>query len=360
MSIKRIPFIKMTVLLIFLGVVSLCWFSVSHLSGITAYADETESIPVKVLILPKFEIDNVDGDYPGEAQLFYEHYCAGCEEIDIPDTTPTSQFYFNKDSGVGLLITGSGKTAACLSLMSLLSWDAYDFSDTMIVSVGCAGGSTGSCIFGDVVLVTAACDLEHGYHTGRRELEDPENGLTWFPADNSFTEYKCEQLDPELYEKVFQLIKDYPLRTTERARQVLAENFPDEEWANREPRILKGTVVTADSYWKGVDDHANAVAIADYYNCPDKYAVSDMEEIAVINTAECFDLQDRIISLRVVVNMDTFLKEESAEKLWLTGQDFDTKVSEENSETVDVFEPGMQNLFDVGRIVIDAILAGEL
>ena len=42
-----------------------------------------ETTKVRVLILPKFEIGGIAGDFPGEAQLFYECYCAGCEEIDI-------------------------------------------------------------------------------------------------------------------------------------------------------------------------------------------------------------------------------------------------------------------------------------
>jgi len=61
-------------------------------------------------------------------------------------------------------------------------WSDYDFSDTVIVSVGCAGGCTGACIYGDVILVTAACDLELGHHTGRMELADPEVTalITWY------------------------------------------------------------------------------------------------------------------------------------------------------------------------------------
>ena len=357
---KIMVFLAFFTFLMVLGCVSLYWLSGSQLAGSIVYADEAKGIPVKVLILPKFEIGNAENDFPGEAQLFYEQYCDGCEEIDIPNTTPTSQFYFNEDNGVGLLLTGSGKTAAGLSLMSLLSWDAYDFSDVMIVSVGCAGGSTGLCIYGDVVVVTAACDLELGHHTSREELEDQEYGLTWFPEDESFNGYKCERLNPELCEKVYLLINDCPLRTTEIAKQVLAENYPGEDWINREPCILKGTAVTADSYWKGLEDHANAVAAAEYYQCPDPYAVTDMKEVAVMNAAECFGLQDRVISLRVVVNLDTFLKNESPERIWLEGQDFDSMVTEESGEALDIFEPGMNNLFDVGQIVIDAILAGEL
>lgn len=358
---KRIHLTAMiAVLLLLLGSTALYGFSDSPLAGITAYADDVGRNPVKVLIVPKFEIGGIEGDFPGEAQLFYEQYCTGCEEASVPNAPPTSRFYFNRENGVGLLLTGPGKTAAGLSLMSLLSWNAYDFSNAMIVSVGCSGGSTGLCTYGDVVLVTAACDLELGHHTGIEELADPENGLTWFPDEDSNNEYSCKQLNKELCEKAYQLIKDCPLRTTEKTKQVITENFPDEAWADREPRVLRGTAVSADSYWKGMEDHKNAVAVAEYYKCPDSYAVTEMEEVAVMNTAECFDLENRVISLRVVVNLDTFLKGESPERLWLDDQDYAGQVTEDNSETLDIFEPGMENLFDAGRIVIDAILAGEL
>ena len=324
-----------------------------------ACGKKEEEPKVKVLIVPKFEIGEMSGDEAGEAQLFYEHYCAGCEKIDIPCSTPTSQFYFNDENGVGLLMTGSGKTAAGLSLMSLLSWDAYDFSDTMIVSVGCGGANTGSFLFGDIILVTSACDHELGHHADRSELEDRDRGHTWFPLD-SLRDYSIERMDSELYEKVYSMIKDCPLRTTEASRRVLAYNFPDEKWADRHPLVAKGTAVTGDSYWKGWEEHENANYAVKYYECSDKYAVTEMEELGIMNAAECFDMADRVISLRVIVNMDTFLKGESPELLWLDGTYFRNMVKEENSETVDIFGPAMENLFDVSKIVVDAILSGEL
>ena len=39
---------------------------------------------------------------------------------------------------------------------------------------------------------------------------------------------------------------------------------------------------------------------------------------------------------------------------------YNEDVAEGGGETMDIFEPGMRNLFDTGRIVIDAVLAGEL
>jgi hypothetical protein len=99
--------------------------------GPAAWAGEGERLPVRVLIVPKFEIERIEGDFAGEGQRFYEHYCAGCAEREIPHSPPTAHFYYNEENGVGLLLTGAGKTAAGLSLMSLLSWDAFDFSDNV-------------------------------------------------------------------------------------------------------------------------------------------------------------------------------------------------------------------------------------
>ena len=44
---------------------------------------------------------------------------------------------------------------------------------------------------------------------------------------------------------------------------------------------------------------------------------------------------------------------------WLDEEDFESGATAEKGETVDIFEPGMENLFDTCRIIIDAILAGE-
>ena len=40
-------------------------------------------MPVKVLLLPRFEISEMSGDFPGEAQYYYEHYLTGADEYDV-------------------------------------------------------------------------------------------------------------------------------------------------------------------------------------------------------------------------------------------------------------------------------------
>lgn len=326
------------------------------LSSCTGAAKKTA---LRVIIIPKFEVGEMAGDFPGEAQLFYEHYCEGCEEVELPNLPPTAHFYVNKENGVGILVTGSGKTAAGLSLMALLSSDLYDYSDAYIVSVGCGGGSAAYCTLGDVIVVTAVCDYDLGHHVDAHEKKKSKSRVMWFP-DDAYSEYECKFLNADLCDKVFQLTKDCPLQTTEQAKAVMSDNFQARDESELLPYVRKGTALSGDNYWKGIYGHVTANYIADYYKCPDPYAVTEMEEIAIANTADIFGMLDRIISLRVIVNMDLFLNDETPESTWGEYDSFNVKVEEENPETLDIFEPAMHNLFDVTSPVIDSILGGEL
>ena len=320
---------------------------------------DSKKTRLKVIIVPKFEIGEMTGDFPGEAQLFYERYCEACEEVAIPYMPPTAHFYVNEENGVGILLTDSGKTAAALSLMAFLSSELYDTSDAYIVSVGCAGGSGALCTFGDVILITAICDYDLGHHVDAHEKKKSETFVMWFP-DDSFADYDYKVLNADLCDKVYAMIKDCPLQTTEEAKTVIKENFPIREEEDILPSVKKGTSLTGDNYWKGIYGHVTANFIASYYECPDPYMSSEMEEIAIANTAACFDLLDRVISLRVIVNMDMFMDGETPESTWGEYNSFSEKVANENSETLDIFEPAMHNLFDAASIVIDAILEGQL
>ena len=104
--------------------------------------------------------------------------------------------------------------------------------------------------------------------------------------------------------------------------------------------------------------HVTANFIADYYGCDDPYMVTEMEEIAILNTAECFGMLDRVISLRAIVNMDMFLNDATPESTWGEYESFSEKVENDNDETLDIFEPAMQNILDTGSIIIDGILEG--
>ncbi len=326
------------------------------LSLLSAEAEEAAvqslPLPVKVLLLPKFEIGEMAGDFPGEAQYYYEQYLTGAREYDV-SYGPYKLYY--KD-GIAMCVLGMGKINAALGTMAILSDTRFDYSEAYIISTGCAGSSAGNTVMGDVFLITCAVDYDLGHHADARDLSDPE-GTTWF-HDADFDDAAVVFLNPELMEKTYALVKDTPVETTEVTRNFMRAAFGGADWAVRDPQVLRGTTVTSDNYWKGRYGHLNALLMAEVYQCPDPYALTEMEDVAVARTAERMGMLDRLIMIRDSVNMDVFMLGATPESLWGDAE-ATTLASEENVEAADIFMTAMINNFNVGRIIIDQIMAGQ-
>ncbi len=304
------------------------------------------------MLLPKFEIGEISGDFPGEAQSYYEHYLTGADEYDVPYNS--GKLYYR--DGIAMCVLGIGKINAALGTMAILSDPRFDFSEAFIISTGCAGSSSGNTVMGDVFLITAAVDYDLGHHADARELSDPE-GTTWF-YDAEYEDAAVVQLNPELMDKVYVLIKDAPVETTEVTCSFMRAAFDGADWAVRDPQVLRGTTVIAGNYWKGQYGHLNALRMVEVFQCPDPYAMSEMEDVAIARAAERMGMLDRLMIIRVSVNMDMFMLGATPESLWGDAEAV-TLASEESVEAVDIFPTAMKNNFNVGRIIIDQILAGR-
>ena len=341
-TIKRIA--SFVVILVIIGI----------LAGCSLQAADQRN-PVQVLILPKFEVDAMTGDFPGEAQCFYEEYLVGGDTYRIDGCPGTIELYY-KD-GVALCSVGQGKVAAALNTAAVLSDTRFDFSDAYVLSVGCGGAAEGYGILGDVYVISAAVDYDLGHHADPRE-SDGRTETTWF-HDESFDDSAVIRLDQDLTDRVYSLVKDVPMQTTDQTMEFLHREYPEEEWADRQPQVMRGTSVTGDNFWKGKYDHQNALLITDTYGCSDPFAVSEMEDVAVGQAVKRFGLLENLMILRVGVNIDVFPAGLTPEMLWDEGSDH--KVASENSmESLDIFETGMKNCFDTGKVLIDAILEGTL
>lgn len=121
----------------------------------------------------------------------------------------------------------------------------------------------------------------------------------------------------------------------------------------------ESTTVTADNYWKGMHDHANALLMTETYGCPDPYALTEMEDHAMSVVLDRLGMLDRYIIIRDSVNTDVFMNGASPESLW-DPNFVDSLASESSVESADIFATAMKNNFTVGHVVIDAILNGEL
>ena len=312
-----------------------------------------EPVAIKALILPKFESGEMAGDFPGEAQYYYEGYCEGGESYDIVGC-PNPLYV--KD-GVALCVTGMGKVNSAMTLQAILMDDRFDFSNAYIISTGCAGSAVEYGVMGDVFVITATVDFDLGHHADPRELADA-NGTTWY-HDASYDSASYKILNQELCDKVYNLVKDVKIETTEKTRAFMAAAFDNAEWATRDPMVLRGTTVTGDNYWKGEHDHMNALLMNETYGCPDPYALTEMEDNALAVVLDRLGMLDRYIIIRDSVNTDAFMNGASPESLW-DPNFVDSLASDESVESADIFATAMENNFKVGKVVIDAIINGEL
>ena len=320
-----------------------------------ALAEDASPIAIKALILPKFESGEMAGDFPGEAQYYYEGYCMGGEEYDIVGGFEGNKLYV-KD-GIALYVTGMGKVNTALSLEAVLMDNRFDFSNAYIISTGCAGSAIEYGVMGDVFVITATVDFDLGHHADPRELADA-NGTTWY-HDASYDSASYKILNQELCDKVYNLVKDVKVETTEKTRAFMAAAFDNAEWATRDPMVLRGTTVTGDNYWKGEHDHMNALLMTETYGCPDPYAMTEMEDNALAVVLDRLGMLDRYIIIRDSVNTDAFMNGASPESLW-DPNFVDSLASDESVESADIFATAMENNFKVGKVVIDAIINGEL
>lgn len=323
--------------------------------AVLAFAEGDAPIEIKVLILPKFEVDELAGDFPGEAQYYYEAYCDGGDAYDIKGGFEDNKLYV-KD-GVALYVTGMGKVNTALSLNAILLDSRFDFSNAYILSTGCAGSAIEYGVMGDVFVITAAVDFDLGHHADVRDLSEGAT-TTWF-HDEGYDSASCKILDKDLMDRVYNLVKDVKIETTEKTRAYMAAAFDNADWAVRDPQVLRGTTVSGDNYWKGYYDHANAVLMTETYGCPDPYALTEMEDSALGVVLDRLGMLDRYIIIRDSVNMDVFMNGATAESLW--DPNFDGSLASEDSvESADIFATAMENNFKVGSVVVEAILNGTL
>ncbi|MDO4988066.1 MAG: hypothetical protein Q4E17_03415 [Synergistes sp.] len=311
-------------------------------------------IPVKFFILPHFEVGGLSDGHYGETELFYQNFLSDAKQYSL---SSGYTLYYGKKHQAAMLLTGQGKVTATMSVTSALCDDRFDFSDALILCVGCAGGSTGRSVFGDVCIVTAAVDFDLGHTADIRDFADKNAPVTWF-HDKEFDDTSCVKLDTALSDRIYALVRDTKLRSTEISKKILSHNFKGQSWIDREPAVLKGTAATGDNYWKGIHGHAKAAAIATHYKCTDPYTVTEMEDVAVLNVVKRFGLLKHTAVVRSVVNLDTFISGATPESLW--GGSYDYMTGEFNAETLDIFTPAMRNLFDVCKRIINAHIEKSL
>ena len=309
-----------------------------------------ENKDIKVLLFPKFEVGDMAGDAPGEAQFYYEAYFDGAKSYSLKDGSTL----YVKDN-MAMCVTGPGKVSAATAVMAVLTDPRFDFSNALIISTGCAGSAPETTVMGDVFIATAAVDFDLGHHADPREMTT-DSITTWFHnSDYDDTAYVI--LSSSLTDKAFELVKDVEVQTTPLTLKYMASGFENASWALRKPMVMKGTVCSGDNFFKGEYDLANAHLIVKTYNCPDSLVAGEMEDVAIGIVLKRLGLLDHYLIIRGSVNMLVFMNGATPENSWSEGIAF---FSEDNTELSDIFNTAMENNFKVGRVIINAFLDGTL
>lgn len=306
---------------------------------------------IKLLILPKFDIGPLGNGVCGEGELFYQEFLAGGEEYDVMGLLPGEKLYVR--DGIALALTHAGKVNTAVALTSILSDSRFDCSGMHTLSVGCAGTNYERTVMGDVILASAFVDYDLGHH-----VVDSKGKLSWFP-DEGICCYGCVKTDRLIISDFYSKIKNIQLQTTDKTiamQQKLSEALGETKTSDLLPSVKKGTFMTSDNYWKGKEGHENAKRINEYYKCPDDYMVAEMEDVAVARVLQRFNLDDKLLALRVSVNLDCYMYGATPEKLWSGNSFEDNMMEDDNEEGGDIFDTAMHNLFEVGKEIVNVIM----
>ena len=311
-----------------------------------------DRIKPTVVIMPLFENGELTGDFPGEAQYFYEEYFSEPEVFDIAGEPTASKFYLQ--GNVGMYILGQGKVTSSINTTALLADERFDFSETTFIVTGCAGSARDFGVVGDVYIISAAIDYDLNHTADHRDIAEGTD-TTWFRI-GEYDRQVYHELNSELVDFAYELTKDIPVATTDDARACMARNFDNADWAIRDPKVLKGTAITSDNYWKGEYNHEKANVITEDFGAPDPYAATEMEDAAVALAFEKMGYIDQVIMLRSSVNVDVFVDGQTPETLW-GGAEKAAGAGDGFDGFTDIFPVAMENSFVVGKTIIDALLA---
>lgn len=313
--------------------------------------NKEEKIKPIVVIMPLFENGELVGDFPGEAQYFYEEYFSKPEVYDIVEEASGNKFYLQGD--VGMYILGQGKVTSAVNVTALLADARFDFSDTTFLVTGCAGSARDFGVVGDVYIITAAIDYDLGHTADYRDIAEGSNTI-WFRI-GEYDKQVYHKLNADLVDFAYELTKDIQIATTDDARSCMARNFDNADWAIRDPKVLKGTSITSDNYWKGEYNHEKANVITEEFKAPDPYAASEMENAAIALAFEKMGYIDQLIMLRCSVNIDVFIDGQTPEILW-GGAEKPWGEGDGVDGFTDIFPVAMKNSFVVGKTIVDALL----
>ncbi len=312
---------------------------------------------VKVVVVTMFEHGEPSGDRPGELQYWVER-------LPLTESMPFPmgelELYHNGD-GVLAVLVGGGIPNAAASIMALGIDPRFDLSKAYWLVAGIAGGDPTDVSLGSAVWASHVVDGDLLYEIDAREIpEDWPYGLIPLGATKPavdpgdiYTSWTLDTiafaLNQQLVDWAYDLTRAVDLGDTEAMRE-FRQRFDGYPNAQQPPFVTRGDTLASSTYWHGelMNKWANDW-LRLYGGDGANFMTSNMEDTGTLTALHRLDRvglvdAERVLVLRTASNFTMPPPGETA--AWSTTAPYP-----------DEGEPALRAAFDVGRIVVDAIVA---
>ena len=308
-------------------------------------------LKIKVLTIAMFEVGEMTGDTPGEAQFWVEG-----EKMTGRITIPGMKFpVCYNDKGHALMVTEMGFANAASSVISVGMSGILDLSEAYILVAGIAGvdpakGTLGSAAWakyivnGDLAHEIDSREIPKDWDYPYFHLGDsmPWTSKGWTAGTEVF------ELNAELAEKAYKLSKDVELLDNDDSKSY-RKNYSAGTPGSNPPAIFMGDSLAAGTYWHGkrLSDWASWWTTK-WTDGKGSYAMSNMEDSATFTALLRLEKMglvntQRVMLLRTASNFD---------------QPYPGQTAQESiAAKSGGFIPSVANAYRVGSAVTSQIIA---
>ena len=317
-----------------------------------------EPLEIRVVVLAMFERGDPTGDAPGELQFWLERLPI---ERELAFPAGEASLYLTAD-GVLVTLLGGGIPNATATLMALGLDDRVDVSRAYWLVAGIAGGDPEDLSLGSAAWARHVVDGDLAYEIDGREIpaEWPYGMIplgasapTQDPADlyGGWTlDTISFELNAGLVQWAFEQTRDVDLGDAPGITEYrkLYENAPA---AQRPPFVTIGDTLSASTYWHGELLNVWANDWLRLYAGDDaNFMTSNMEDSGTLTALHRLDRIGRADAERVLV-----LRTASNFTMPPAGK---SAVWSKTAPYPDNGEPALESAYRVGRVVVDALVAG--
>jgi len=279
---------------------------------------------VKVLTIAMFEIGDMTGDIPGEAQLWIERQDLA-PKFEIPGA---DGWLYCNDRAHCLALTQMGIANSAATMMAVGLDPRLDLTRTYFIVAGIAGTPPSLASIGSAAWAEWVVEADFSHSFDARELPD---GFEHAKFRFGCSEPWCEDRDPFGFE-AFQLNKQLTARAYKLSKDIELASSPETESYGRNypaaPAHEKPVVTTCDSlagstFWHGKRSSEWATWWVDQWTeHQGKYCMANMEDSAtLLSLKRLADAQrldfNRIMVLRTTSNYDQpYPGQAITESLW--------------------------------------------